>query len=61
MKKNIGTIDKILRALIGVAVILLGILYSSWWGLLGLIPLFTVFIGWCPLYTPFNISTKKND
>ena len=59
MKKNIGSADKIARVLIGIVVILLGIVLHSWWGLLGIIPLFTALIGVCPAYLPFRISTIK--
>ncbi len=62
MNKNIGKIDKALRIIIGIAALGLGYYYQSWWGLLGIIPLATAFIGSCPAYLPFGISTcaKKN-
>lgn len=59
MKKNVGSIDKVARVIIGLVIIALGILYQSWWGLVGIIPLFTSVIGWCPIYLPFGISTCK--
>ncbi len=62
MKKNIGSVDKIFRIIIGIAIILLGIIFQSWWGLIGIIPLFTALSGVCLLYLPFGISTlKKKD
>ena len=61
MKLNMGSIDRILRFVIGAGALLVGYLYSSYWGLLGLIPLLTAFIGWCPLYVPFKLSTKKKN
>lgn len=57
MNKNVGTIDKALRILIGVAIIAYGVVMGSWLGLIGIIPLGTAIIGWCPLYCPLNIST----
>jgi putative effector of murein hydrolase LrgA (UPF0299 family) len=57
MSKNIGTIDKILRIVVGVAIILYGVMAGSWLGLIGLIPLGTAIIGWCPLYCPLKINT----
>jgi hypothetical protein len=57
MKKNIGNIDVIIRVIIGLGLVAAGILYESWWGLLGFIPLVTGFFGICPLYTVFGIST----
>ncbi|MEI7749014.1 MAG: DUF2892 domain-containing protein [Chlorobiaceae bacterium] len=57
MQKNVGQIDKIIRIVIGVAVIVAGIINHSWWGAIGVVPLLTSFIGFCPLYTILNIST----
>jgi hypothetical protein len=62
MKCNVGTIDRIIRILAGLIFIALGIYLNSWWGAIGIIPLFTAAIGWCPLYIPFGFSscsTKK--
>jgi hypothetical protein len=59
MKKNIGRNDKIARIILGILIIVLGIVYNSWWGLIGVIPLATAFINFCPLYLPFGISTCK--
>lgn len=65
MKKNMGAADKFIR--IGIAVVI-AILYFSQliigtWaiilGALALIFMFTSFIGFCPLYLPFGISTFK--
>ena len=49
MKKNVGSLDKVLRLVLGLVIIALGILFQSWWGLLGIILLFTGSAGWCPL------------
>ncbi|MGK9368223.1 YgaP family membrane protein [Melioribacter sp. Ez-97] len=59
MKKNVGGGDKTFRIILGLVILILGIIYESWWGLIGLIPLGTALIGWCPLYLPFGISTCK--
>jgi len=61
MKKNVGGFDQVLRLVLGLVIIALGILFQSWWGLLGIIPLFTGSINWCPLYLPFGLSTCKVD
>ncbi len=55
---NVGKTDKIIRIIAGVAIITLGIVYQSWWGLIGIIPFATAFLNFCPLYLPFKISTK---
>jgi hypothetical protein len=59
MKKNIGTIDMIIRVVLGVIGLFLGWYLNSWWGLIGLLPLATGLMGWCPAYQPFNFSTAK--
>ncbi|MDH7603569.1 MAG: DUF2892 domain-containing protein [Melioribacter sp.] len=61
MKKNIGTTDKIIRIIIGLAIIVIGIFSQSLWGLIGLIPILTALTGRCLLYVPFGISTCKTD
>ena len=60
MKTNVGKIDRIIRAIIGVVIIILGIYFKSWWGLIGLIPLAVAAIGFCPLYVPLKINTCKS-
>lgn len=57
MKHNIGSLDRLLRIIIGVIILGLGYYYRSYWGLIGIVPIFTAIIRWCPLYVPFNIST----
>jgi hypothetical protein len=59
MKANVGNIDKIIRIVIGLVIIIWGIAAGSWWGLIGLIPLITGVINWCPLYSLLGLSTKK--
>jgi len=67
MTKNMGSTDKTLRI---IAAIILGILYftdtvTGVFGtiilIFGIIFLLTSFIGYCPLYSPFKISTIKKD
>ena len=57
---NIGTIDRTIRALVGLGILsLLFLLEDStrWWGLIGLIPLTTAAIGYCPPYAWMGINT----
>jgi hypothetical protein len=61
MKQNVGTADKIVRVVIGIAIIILGIYFKSWWGIIGVIPLISAALGWCPLYIPLKISTTKEE
>jgi hypothetical protein len=58
MKANIGTADRILRIIAGVALIGLaatGVI--GVWGYLGIVPLITAFVRFCPAYLPFGINT----
>jgi hypothetical protein len=57
MKANVGKADKFIRIVIGLAIISMGILYNSWFGIIGVIPILTAFIGFCPLYTLLGINT----
>ncbi len=59
MKSNMGTTDRIVRAILGLAVVAWGFIAGSWWGALGLILLGTALVSWCPAYLPFGISTCK--
>ena len=59
MDKNVGKNDKIIRYILGIVIIALGIMYNSWWGIIGLIPIFTAAVGWCPLYVLFKTSTNQ--
>jgi len=60
MPTNIGTPDRAVRALLGIALLLLVVMGPrSYWGLIGLIPLLTAVTGFCPLYAIFGISTAR--
>ncbi|MDZ7292861.1 MAG: DUF2892 domain-containing protein [candidate division KSB1 bacterium] len=37
------------------------IVYKNWLGLIGLVPILTVAIGWCTSYVPFRITTCKTN
>ncbi|VAX27125.1 hypothetical protein MNBD_IGNAVI01-1336 [hydrothermal vent metagenome] len=59
MKKNVGSVDRLLRLILAAVIIVWGVYAESWWGLIGLIPLMTGLMNWCPIYAPFKISTIK--
>ena len=61
VKKNIGSTDRILRIIVGLVLIAFGFYYQTWWGAIGIIPLATALINWCPAYVPFGISTCKTE
>ncbi len=64
MLKNVGKLDKIARIVVGLG--LLGLIFVlegnlRWLGLVGILPLLTVVISWCPGYAIFGIKTNKSD
>lgn len=60
MTKNMGSADRLIRAVVGIGALAAGYYFKSWWGLVGLVPLATSFISWCPAYVPFGISTCRS-
>lgn len=59
MQMNVGGADRVVRVVVGLVIIGAGFYYKSWWGAIGVIPLITGLLGWCPAYWPFKISTTK--
>ncbi|NOQ14209.1 MAG: DUF2892 domain-containing protein [Methyloprofundus sp.] len=57
MKPNVGGLDKKIRIAAGIIIIAVGAFFQSWWGVIGIIPLATALINWCPAYLPLGIST----
>jgi hypothetical protein len=58
MKTNVGNIDRILRVVLGV--VLLALMFTGKigvWGWIGVVPLLTAGMGFCPLYTVLGFST----
>lgn len=64
MKRNVGSIDRVLRVIVGVVLVVVGFAVMDGSagivvGVIGLIPLVTGLIGWCPLYLLFKKSPGK--
>lgn len=60
MNKNVGGIDRILRIVVGLVLIALAVTgIVGLWGYIGVVPLLTGLIGWCPAYLPLGIKTCK--
>ncbi|OGI48379.1 MAG: hypothetical protein A2151_04080 [Candidatus Muproteobacteria bacterium RBG_16_65_34] len=60
MMKNIGGIDRVARIVGGL--VLLSLVFvgpQTPWGWIGVVPLVTALIGWCPAYTLFGFKTCK--
>lgn len=61
---NVGGVDKVIRIVVGAALLLLTFVgpYADTlypWGLLAIVPLATGVIGWCPAYSLFGIRTCR--
>lgn len=62
MKKNIGKTERLVRVIVGVGILLLAFLGpKSPWAYLGILPLLTGALGWCPPYAILGISTCRTD
>ncbi|WP_424944033.1 YgaP family membrane protein [Aliiroseovarius crassostreae] len=59
MTKNIGGIDRIIRIAIGAALIVWALMGGPIWAWIGIVPLATAIIGWCPPYAILGIKTCK--
>ena len=60
MKQNVGTIDRVIRVSLGVALItfaLVGEGVTAKFGWIGVIPLLTAFVGFCPLYILLGLNS----
>lgn len=60
MNANVGGIDRVLRIVVGIAVLSLVFVLDGparWWGLVGLVPLFTGLVRFCPLYAVLGLNT----
>jgi hypothetical protein len=61
MKKNVGGAEQIIRIIAGIAILSLAFVGpQSNWAYLGIVPLATGLIGWCPAYRLLGVSTCKN-
>ncbi|MFT6866129.1 MAG: hypothetical protein ACJA08_000958 [Cyclobacteriaceae bacterium] len=59
MNKNVGKIDRIVRAILGIAIITFGVMNQSWWGLVGAGIMIPALLGSDPLYTLIGVDTNK--
>jgi len=65
MMKNMGSADRILRLIVGIALVLFAIFGPAeitwkWIAWIGVVPIVTALIGWCPAYTVLGIKTCKS-
>ena len=58
MTKNVGGIDRVLRIVVGLVLIALAVTGTvGLWGYVGVVPLLTGLVGWCPPYAIFGWNT----
>jgi hypothetical protein len=60
MKSNVGGVDRVARIVAGLVLIALAATGTvGVWGWIGVVPLATGLMGWCPAYLPFGLSSCK--
>jgi len=60
MNKNVGSLDRAIRILAGLVLLSLTVIGpKTLWGLVGIVPLLTALMSWCPAYTLLGIQTCK--
>ncbi|MGE4112494.1 MAG: DUF2892 domain-containing protein [Burkholderiales bacterium] len=60
MTKNVGNTERVIRTIVGLGLLSLIVILEGnarWWGLIGLVPLTTAAIGYCPPYAMLGINT----
>lgn len=60
MKANVGSADKIVRIVVGIGLLSLFFVLEGnmrYLGLIGIVPIATALMGWCPLYTLIGVNT----
>jgi len=60
MKANVGSIDRVLRIVVGIGLLALVFVVEGdarWWGMVGILPLATGLLRFCPAYSIFGLST----
>jgi Inner membrane protein YgaP-like, transmembrane domain len=58
MNANVGGVDRVLRIVVGLALIAWAVLGGPVWAWIGVIPLATGVVRWCPVYLPLGLSTR---
>lgn len=58
MKSNVGNLDRVIRLVIGMGIAIGGIIFESYWGLIGVAILATAVFSFCPVYALFGMKTS---
>ena len=59
MKANVGSADRVICFILGAVIIALGFYFKSWWAVVGIVPIMTGLLNFCPVYSLIGVSTKK--
>jgi len=59
MQCNVGKTDRVLRIVLGLGLLAAGVYTQNWWYAIGIVPLATAALKWCPVYVPFGLRTDK--
>lgn len=59
MKCNVGKTEQVIRIVIGSVIILIGLKYRSWWGVIGIVPIITGATRYCPANAILGIQNCK--
>ena len=54
---NVGNLDRIIRIMAGLAILVAGYYFKIWWGLVGLVLILTAIVRFCPAYLPFGLNS----
>lgn len=60
MRINVGDMDRLIRLAVGIGLLAMVVVLESgarWFGLIGVVPLATALVRWCPLYTLLGLNT----
>ncbi|MGE0584768.1 MAG: DUF2892 domain-containing protein [Flavobacteriaceae bacterium] len=62
MTRNVGSIDRVIRIVLGIVLIAFAVagpaeISWKWIGWIGVVPLLTAIVGWCPIYSILGIRT----
>ena len=61
MKCNVGSTDRVIRIVAGIGLAIGGIIFESYWGLIGVVVLATGVFRVCLLYSVLGISTTEKE
>jgi len=61
MKCNVGSVDRLIRIILGLIIAILGVVFENWLGLVGIGLIATGLFKFCPLYWTLKLSTIKKE